>query len=64
VADYSQAIASKPDFAAAHHDRAAALYLLKDYENAWADIRMCQQLGLAPNPELLRRLEVDSGRRD
>jgi tetratricopeptide (TPR) repeat protein len=64
VADYSKAIANRPDFAAAYHDRAAALYLLKDYEQAWADIRMCRQLGLAPNPELLRRLEVDSGRRD
>jgi protein O-mannosyl-transferase len=64
VADYSKAIATKPGFAAAYHDRAAAFYLLKDYEQAWADIRMCRQLGLNPNPELVRRLEADSGRRD
>ncbi len=64
VADYSKAIATRPGFAAAYHDRAAAFYLLKDYERAWADIRMCRQLGLDPNPELVRRLEADSGRRD
>jgi Tfp pilus assembly protein PilF len=64
VDDYSKAISAKPDFAAAYHDRAAAYYLLKDYEQAWADIRMCRQLGLNPNPELVRRLEADSGRRD
>jgi protein O-mannosyl-transferase len=64
VDDYSRAIAAKPDFAAGYHDRAAAYYQLKDYDRAWADLRTCRQLGLEPNPELIRRLETDSGRRD
>jgi tetratricopeptide (TPR) repeat protein len=63
VEDYSRAIATRPDFASAYHDRAVVFYHLKDYERAWSDIRTCRQLGLSPNPELVRRLEADSGRR-
>lgn len=64
VADYSMAIATKPDIASAYHDRAAAYYRLKEYDRAWADIRLSRRLGLASNPELIRRLETDSGQRD
>jgi tetratricopeptide (TPR) repeat protein len=61
--DYSRAIATRPDFALAYHDRAVIFYHLKDYERAWSDLRTCRQLGLTPNPELVRRLEADSGSR-
>lgn len=64
VEDYSKAIASKPDFAGAYHDRAVAYFGLKDYARAWADISACRKLGATPSPELLRRLEADSGRRE
>lgn len=62
--DYSKAIAAKPDFAAAYHDRAVVLLQLKEYEKAWADVRACRRLGLQPNPELVQRLEAESGHRE
>jgi tetratricopeptide (TPR) repeat protein len=62
--DYDAAIAANPGLAAAYHDRAAAFYQAKDYARAWADIRVCRKLGLTPNPELIRRLEAESGKRE
>ncbi|MSU58332.1 MAG: tetratricopeptide repeat protein [Pedosphaera sp.] len=64
VDDYSKAVATKPDFTSAYHDRAVAYFNLKDFDRAWADIRACRKLGLSPSPELIRRLETDSGRRE
>jgi len=64
VGDYSKAIAAKPDFASAYHDRAVVFYQFKDYDRAWADLRACRKLGVTPNPELIRRLEADSGKRE
>ena len=64
VEDYSKAIATKPDFAAAYHDRAVVFLQLKEYDKAWADVRACRRLGLQPNPELVQRLEAESGKRE
>ena len=64
IQDYDAAIAAKPGFAAAYHDRAAAFYQARDYARAWEDLRVCRRLGLTPNPELVRRLKTDSGKRE
>ena len=64
ITDYSRAVALQPDFAAAFHDRAVARYQMKDYRGAWEDVRQCRRLGATPSPELLRRLEADSGQRE
>ena len=64
ITDYSRAVALQPDFAAAFHDRAVARYQMKDYRGAWEDVRQCRRLGTTPSPELLRRLEADSGQRE
>lgn len=64
ITDYSRALVLQPDFAAAFHDRAVARYQMKDYRGAWEDIRQCRRLGATPSPELLRRLEADSGQRE
>jgi protein O-mannosyl-transferase len=64
IQDYNAAIAAKPGLAAAYHDRAAAFFQARNYERAWEDIRVCRKLGLTPNPELVRRLEAESGKRE
>ena len=64
IRDYDAAIAVNPGLAAAYHDRAAAFYQARDYARAWEDIRVCRKLGLTPNPELVHRLETDSGMRE
>ena len=64
IQDYDGAIAAKPGFATAYHDRAAAFFQAREYARAWEDIRVCRRLGLTPNPELVRGLEAESGRRE
>jgi protein O-mannosyl-transferase len=64
ILDYDAAIAAKPGFAAAYHDRAVAFLQAKNYERAWQDVKACRLLGLTPNPDLVRRLEAESGKRE
>ena len=62
IRDYNTALACRPASASLYHDRAVAYLQVKDYERAWQDLRRCRELGLLPNPELVRRLEAESGR--
>jgi tetratricopeptide (TPR) repeat protein len=56
IRDYDKAIALKPDFTAAYNNRAVALYEMKAYDKAWADVKMSVALGGQPNPEFIKAL--------
>jgi tetratricopeptide (TPR) repeat protein len=64
VADYSKTVELNPDFAKAYHNRAACYLKIKDYDKAWADIRMCRRLGYIVPPPLVKALQEASGRSD
>ncbi|UCE07667.1 MAG: tetratricopeptide repeat protein, partial [bacterium] len=57
IADLTQAIKIKSDYADAYYSRAVAYYGAKEYVNAWADIRRLQNLGYQVNPEFIRALQ-------
>ena len=50
--------------AEAYHNRAIAYYYLKEYDKAWADVRMCRQLGGTPNADFLANLMKVTGRKE
>ncbi len=54
--DYDKAIALQPDFSSVYKSRALLHYTLKDYANAWADVKMCEKLGGRPDPDFLKAL--------
>jgi len=62
IRDYDKAIALNPNLAAAYQNRAIARSQTKDYEKAWADVRMFRKLGGTPNPSLVADLKKASGR--
>jgi tetratricopeptide (TPR) repeat protein len=62
--DYDRAIALKPDFVAAYANRAALYCAARDYDRAFADVRMVRKLGGQPRPGLLKALAEGSGRRE
>ena len=62
IKDYDKAIELKPDFAAAYNNRAVAHFLMKAYDEAWADVKMCRKLGGTPNPKFIEDLTRASGR--
>jgi tetratricopeptide (TPR) repeat protein len=62
IQDYAKAIELKPDYAEAYHNRAIAHFYLKEYDHAWADVRMCRRLGGTPSPGLVKRLAEATGR--
>jgi hypothetical protein len=57
IADYDRAIALAPALAPAYEGRARARLDLGDRERALADARRAQELGLAPDPALVRALQ-------
>jgi Flp pilus assembly protein TadD len=62
IRDYAKAVELKPNYAEAYHNRAIAHFHLKEYDNAWADVKKCRQLGGTPNPGLLKSLTEATGR--
>jgi tetratricopeptide (TPR) repeat protein len=61
IADYTRALELAPGFPNPLHNRAVAWFQLGEYARAWQDVEAAQALGLAVNPELLRRLTEASG---
>jgi tetratricopeptide (TPR) repeat protein len=62
VDDFSKAIELKPDYGLAYENRAWAYYSLRDYDNAWSDIKICRQRGGTPDSTLVDHLTTASGR--
>ena len=62
IPEFDNAIRLMPGYAEAYHDRAVAYYWLKRYEQAWADVKVCRQLGGKVNDAFLKALEQASGR--
>ena len=56
VPEYDTAIRLAPNYADAYHNRAVAHYYLKHYDQAWADLAMCQKLGGPANEPLRQAL--------
>jgi tetratricopeptide (TPR) repeat protein len=54
--DYTKAIELSPADPLAYNNRAAAYYGLKQYDEAWADLRRCEALGGTPHDGLVRAL--------
>ncbi len=57
VSNYTKAIEINPKDTACYNDRAIIYYQLKEYDNAWDDVRTLQKLGTAVNPTLLNALK-------
>ncbi len=62
IRDYDKTLSLKSDYANAYNNRAAAHYQMKDYDKAWADVKMCRKLGGTPNPIFIEDLTRASGR--
>jgi len=64
ITDYTRAIEinSNDVIASAYSNRAAAYYIEKEYDNAWADVHKAEGLGYQLNPKLLEALKSSSGR--
>ncbi len=62
IADYDEAIRLNPNFAEAYQNRARAWLELKEYDKAWADVKMVRSLGGAPDRDFVRSLTEASGR--
>ena len=60
--DYTRAIELKPAYPEAYHNRAVTCYYLKKYDQAWADVKTCRQLGGTPHSEFVKKLIEASGR--
>jgi len=62
IQECDKAIALNAGYAPAYSSRAIAYYLLKAYDKAWADVRICRKLGEPPHPGFLSALSKASGR--
>lgn len=62
VQDFNKAIEHAPGFVQAINNRALSCYRLKQYDQAWADVRRLRQLGHEPHPALLDKLTEATGR--
>jgi Flp pilus assembly protein TadD len=54
--NYNQAIALAPADSLAYNNRAAIYYAMKQYDQAWADLRSCEALGGTPHAGLVHAL--------
>ncbi len=62
MSEYSKAIVIDPQYAEAFNNRAVGYYTLKDYDQAWRDVRRAEGLGFSVHPGFLSALEQASGR--
>lgn len=53
---YNQAIALAPGDSLTYNNRAAIYYAMKQYDQAWADLRSCEALGGTPHAGLVQAL--------
>jgi tetratricopeptide (TPR) repeat protein len=56
IRDHTKAVELKPDYADAYNNRAITHFYLKEYEKAWADVRMYRRLGGKPNAGFISAL--------
>ena len=61
IGHYTEALRLKPGDLNALQSRALARYYLKEYDKAWADVRMFRKLGGTPDPDLVRKLTEATG---
>ncbi len=57
ISNYNKAIEINPKDIECYNDRAIIYYQLKEYDNAWGDVRTLQKLGAAANPKLISALK-------
>ncbi|HSW46877.1 MAG TPA: tetratricopeptide repeat protein [Phycisphaerae bacterium] len=62
ILNYTRAIELNPKHAIALANRAEAYYQLRKYDQAWADVNACRQLGGTPPPTLVEALTAATGR--
>ena len=60
--DFARALALRPGSAKVYFNRALLHFALKEYGEAWGDVRRGEELGGTPNPKFLRALTEASGR--
>jgi tetratricopeptide (TPR) repeat protein len=63
IADFTQAIALQVDFDKAYNMRAYAFYQNENYDGAWNDIHVLEQMGYKISPEFVDNLRKVSGRK-
>ncbi len=61
-AEFQEAVAIDPGEIIAHGNIARILWSEKDYDGAWAAVRLCRLAGGKLDPKFIARLERDSGR--
>lgn len=64
VRDFSRIIQLNPEDAESLEGRAIAYFMLRQYQQAWADVEQCRSMGFDPNPELLQNLLFALGRQE
>ena len=62
ISDFNKAIEIDPKYAMAYNNRGAAYFYIKEYENAWNDVKKAQALGYKIDPKFLEMLRKASGR--
>lgn len=62
IRDYTRGVELKPDDAQAYYDRGTAFFLTQHYDNAWADVKKCRQLGGQADPDFIKALTQASSR--
>ena len=60
IFDYTKVIKLKLNYAPAYSARAGVYYYLKEYDNAWADVRKAEELGYTVNPKFINALKKAS----
>jgi len=53
ISQYREVVRIQPNHALAHHNLAALLCSKGDYAEAWKELRLAQQYGMAPDPALV-----------
>ncbi len=62
--DLSRAISLNPKSIPGYSSRAELNFELKKYGQAWKDLFKANKLGYTPDPELIRKLEAASGKKE
>ena len=62
VTDFTKAIELNPKYADAFNNRAVSYFALLEYDKAWADVHVAEELGANINPNFISDLKKSSGR--
>jgi tetratricopeptide (TPR) repeat protein len=60
LSDCTRAVELAPDFGPAYRNRAVGYLATKAFDKAWNDVKMCERLGYAVDPALLKELSAAS----